>query len=860
MTERPLILFGNPSIAEKAKRYGGAPSLGIPDHNRQVERLVPQFNALQNNINRGGTFFKKFATDTEPEYTLVFETVGDPQNFYTAVKNLKADYPAIEWLMELSDDSTDNSDDFYVRNSNEERDDSKQLTTKLFCVLSDKAALEQMLSLWKNYAQNKNYAFPRGLTGFREVFKHLKDIHKWGVQERIEDTGLLSVWEEELKDSSIDYVKAQIELFYRSDNQKRKKLEAGISQIITNSGGRIITTSVIPEIGYHAILTELSRDYAQKILQRSEVDIILADPIMFIKPSTQAAFVGSFESNQELTQADSFRIVDEPIVALFDGMPQENHSLLRGLLQVDDPDNYGNNYQVNERVHATSMASLILRGQSMHIDHETIRQIYVRPIMKGTTWNGTVYERVPDDILIVDKIHIAIRRLFEETAGRVAPSVKIINLSIGLQYREFYNMVSPLARLLDWLSFKYRILFIVSAGNHSENIITKIEFSEFKKMTDEQKDDFVLKFIRNDLRNRRLLSPAESMNALTIGAMYDDDSQAVTNERTTNISSTTLPALYGSFGSGINNSIKPDIFFAGGRNFVHEDYGQKGVLIWNNPSKAAPGIKSAAPGIFGAGVSTSFSSGTSNSAALITNKAIECYEVLNNVFMTETGNFVPDSYAAVLIKAMLVHGASWGDKMSFFQNTLGLSGNQAKNTIHRYFGYGVPDIERVKKCTKEQITMIGFGEIKQESAYVYSLPIPIEFHEQKYFRRLVLTLAYFSPICPSSVKYREHMVWLTINNGGKLIGSRKEYDHHAVTRGTVQHEIFESDSIQPWDINDAIEIKVNCKTDASNVHPDLLVPYALFATFEMAPECGIDVYQRVVDMVKIKNAVLTRAN
>ena len=181
MTERPLILFGNPSIAEKAKRYGGAPSLGIPDHNRQVERLVPQFNALQNNINRGGTFFKKFATDTEPEYTLVFETVGDPQNFYTAVKNLKADYPAIEWLMELSDDSTDNSDDFYVRNSNEERDDSKQLTTKLFCVLSDKAALEQMLSLWKNYAQNKNYAFPRGLTGFREVFKHLKDIHKWGV-------------------------------------------------------------------------------------------------------------------------------------------------------------------------------------------------------------------------------------------------------------------------------------------------------------------------------------------------------------------------------------------------------------------------------------------------------------------------------------------------------------------------------------------------------------------------------------------------------------------------------------------------------------------------------------------------------
>ena len=118
----------------------------------------------------------------------------------------------------------------------------------------------------------------------------------------------------------------------------------------------------------------------------------------------------------------------------------------------------------------------------------------------------------------------------------------------------------------------------------------------------------------------------------------------------------------------------------------------------------------------------------------------------------------------------------------------------------------------------------------------------------------------FSPIWPSSLKYREHLVWMTIENGRKLIGSRKEYDHHAVTRGTVQHEIYESDSIQPWDTNGAIEIKVNCKADASSARPNLLVPYALFAIFEMAPEYGIDVYQRVVDKVSIKNAVLARSD
>lgn len=221
MAERPLILFGNPSIAEKERRFGGASKYGMPNHKRQVDRLGVQFTALQNNINKGGTFFKSYATNIEPEYTLVFETVGNPQNFFTAVKKLKVEYPSIEWLIELSDDTMENTDDFYAMGSNDKRDDSKQLTTKLFCIMSDKAALSQMMSLWKSFAEDENYVFPHGLTGFREVFKHLKDIHKWGIQERIEDTGLLSAWEEDLKDPDIKYVKAQIELF--SDLMKAKE-------------------------------------------------------------------------------------------------------------------------------------------------------------------------------------------------------------------------------------------------------------------------------------------------------------------------------------------------------------------------------------------------------------------------------------------------------------------------------------------------------------------------------------------------------------------------------------------------------------------------------------------------------------
>ena len=862
MSERPLVLFADPTIADKERRHGGAPRYYIPSHSRQVSRLNPQFNVLQNAINSGNVYFTNYATGVDPEYTLVFETVGDPRDFNKAVNKLKEEYPTVEWLMELSDSNLENSDDFYVMNSSAARDDSKKLTTKLFCIMTNQEALNQIISLWNHYKTDEKYKFPRGMAGFRQLFNTLYDVHKWGIQERLEDTGLLTAWEEDLQDLSLDGVKVQIELFFRSSAHKRQETEDNIKNIVTQAGGNILDRSIIPEIEYHAILATIPRLYAQKIVDKEEVDLVIAEPVMFLKPCVQAMFSNT---NDNFSDADTFaaprNIIEEPIIALFDGAPQANHPLLRGMLSVDDPDELESFYEVRERVHGTSMASLILRGQDMSTIDEEVRKIYVRPIMKPQTWNDRVTEYIPDDFLVVDKIHEAVRRLFEPEAGQVAPSVRIINLSIGLRYREFYNIISPLARLLDWLSYKYRILFIVSAGNHPDEINIGMDFSEFKNLSDEEKDAIIIKFINQDIRNRRLLSPAESMNSLTVGATFSDihDEDPVGNFA--RLCSDNIPAVYGSFGGGINSAIKPDIFFPGGRNFVHEDFVHKGLVSWRQSSTRAPGILAAAPGLTtGAIVNKSFSFGTSDATALITNKAQECYAVLDKIFMDEAGIRVPDSYVAVLIKAMLAHGATWNGWDKLFQDTLNISGKQAKNILHKYLGYGEPDVERVKECTKEQVTLIGYGDITQNKAFIYSIPIPIEFHEKSLRRKLTVTLAYLSPIHPSSIKYREKQVWLTVNNGNSLIGSRTEYDFHAVQRGTLQHEVFENDSIEVWDIDGAIELKVNCRGCASENNPEMLIPYALFATFEMAPDCGIDVYQKIVDKVHVRNPIRTSSN
>lgn len=857
MPERPLILFAQPMLLDKDRQRGGGDKFFKPTYDRQVARVAPKFETLRTALVRGNVRITNTADAIEPEYTLVFETVGDPSGFSTAINTLKKSYPNVEWIMELADHCP-NSDDFYVVDDNDVRNDNKELLTKIFCIVTNQEALSQILSLWNHYSSNPDYEFERGFAGFRHLFETLNDVHQWGIQERLHDTGLLEIWQDELENPVCENVSVQIELFFRSSVAKRTSAERRLRDIVALAGGSVTASSVIPEIGYHALLASIPRQYAQRIIDREEVELVLAEEIMFMKATGQAVYVGLQDAEEEtLTISSPSRIVEEPVVALFDGMPQENHPLLSGLLIVDDPDGIGERYPVNERIHGTSMASLLMRGKNMDRIKEEVRKIYVRPILKSRRdFGGNVEEYFPDEFLMVDKIHECVRRLFEPSAGRVAPSIRVINLSIGISYREYYNLVSPLARLLDWLSYKYRVLFVVSAGNHVDSISLGMDYRAFGELPIEERDKVVARYIADNIRNLRVLSPAESMNALTVGAVFADDNAY--NELPSMVlpQSSQVPAAYSSFGRGINNSIKPDILYDGGRNLVRFDPTGATFAKWRNSVTYGPGIKSAYPGnpLIGS-VMTGYSCGTSNAAALISNQAANCYDILNGIFVSELGESIPQDYAAVLLKAMLAHGASWRTMENAFIETQNLSGNQAKNALHKYLGYGAADIDSVKECAQNQATLIGYGEIKHGQAYEYAVPLPFDFHSQKYHRRLTVTLAYFTPVRSTSIKYRETQVWFNLHDGKDLVGSRAEYDYHAVQRGSLQHEVFSTDKIFVWDESGSVHIKVNCRNDAAPESEEISIPYALFATFEIAPEYEIDVYQRVVDRVRIRETV-----
>ena len=52
MPEYPLLIFPTPGRAERARRYGGGRPPRIPDARIQAERLTPQFQRLQQAMER----------------------------------------------------------------------------------------------------------------------------------------------------------------------------------------------------------------------------------------------------------------------------------------------------------------------------------------------------------------------------------------------------------------------------------------------------------------------------------------------------------------------------------------------------------------------------------------------------------------------------------------------------------------------------------------------------------------------------------------------------------------------------------------------------------------------------------------
>lgn len=838
MPERPLILFPQPEKADRERKPATFPKIVTPSFKKQFLRLQPAFNALNNAFEQKALTVQQSPTGINPEFALVFEIIGTVDDFYTAVKNTEG----LEWIFDSEAEPFGPDEDFYQIDDGSRERSTSSLNGKLYCVMSNQQAISQLLSLWRRYLNGEQNVFKRGFSGLRNVFTHIKNIRKWNACDRIAETYAIEYWRNSLMEGE-DPVKFEIELFFRKDEAKRKNSINIIDREIKALNGRIIKECIISEIFYHGLLVELPRTAIEDLVNNYEdIELSRVDDIMFFRPTCQTEFVSVANSDVYTVEKETNKPTGEAVVAVFDGMPMQNHRLLRDRVIIDDPDNYETGYESKYRIHGTSMVSLVIYGDINKNDVPISTPVYVRPILRPKQGFDKIIESVPDDSLFVDVLHRSVKRMMEGDGEEkaIAPNTKIINLSIGDPVRQLASTMSPAARLLDFLSFKYKILFIISAGNHPEIVdFLDKSFNELKSLNITQRNKVFGYAIKANQRNLKILSPAENLNGLTIGALYDDFTSTIEEtDRFIWAVEKGLPSPISAFGKGYRSVITPDLFYYGGRGFIRGSF--DGKIHWVD---SRSGCLSAAPYDRGEN-GCAFSFGTSDAAAQITHEAAKCYDVLNQVFFDETGANIPVDSIAILLKAMLTHGASWEPIANKLASAMEISPKQ----LCQWLGNGIPNINRVMECTKERITLIGQGALPKGKGDIFKLPLPIDFSSRLIKRRLTVTLSYLSPVVPNKQAYRGVQLWFNIDDGGKrLVPDRQNTEWQAVRKGSLQHEIFTGENPIVWD-NDELIIKVNCKEEADRIK--IPIPYALFVSFEVAEGFDVDLYAAVSEKIR----------
>lgn len=844
MSERPLLLFPEPQIANKDKGRPFPPKqVKKPNIQRQVERFEPVFGELTRAFESKNIIVKQSSIGINPEYALVFEVVGKVDDFYKAIQKING----LEWIFDQSVDNIKPDEDFYTINKDGTSSD-ENLDGRVYCVMSSLAAINDLLSMWRRYSNGEENVFPRGTASLKSVFQLLKNIRLWNAKDRIYETNAMEYWKEELELDGQNEVIFEVELFYRYDERKRYQSISEVSNAIIGLGGSVIKTCFINEIAYLSLLVSLPRKQIEELVNNYDnVSLVNVDGIMFFRPICQSVFASEDSSSPFEEPINISEIESEPIIAIFDGMPMQNHRLLKDYVIVDDPNEIEKSYQVKDRKHGTSMASLVIHGDFNGYSSSLNRKIYIRPIMKSyLDFHGNSIERVPEDIMIVDLIHEAVKRMKEGEHGEnpTAPFVKIINLSIGDEHRQFAQVMSPLARLLDWLSYKYKILFIVSAGNQYTFANEFHEkFSDFKNDSIDDRTTKVFKHISDYKSYYRVLSPAETINSLTIGATYADYCEIDENQRQAYAVKSGLPSPISAIGFGYNKTINPDLYFNGGRKFLVEDV-VKGKMKWLN-NTYSPGCKSASPMSDGVTDGCAFTFGTSDAAAQITHEVGICYETLEHIFSPSNELNLPHDYIAVILKSMLCHSASWGS----VGNELSSYVCESDKKLSRWLGNGIPDVARVQECAKNRVTLIGYGDLSIDEAHLYRLPLPFNFSTEKIMKKLTVTMAYMAPTNSSKQRYRSTKLWFDILGIDKLKLDRQNTDWQMVQKSTLQHEIFSGEKAVVWDENNMLEIKVSCKEDGTKVNEK--IPYSLFVTFEVAEGIDLDVYTSIENAIKI---------
>jgi hypothetical protein len=863
MAERPLLALTRPS--KLVPGPGRSPRERVPgiSAGRQSQRLGPKFDRLSEVLPDPARLaeLRNDPSAIVPERALVFEVKGTLTDFYRALGSI----PGLELLGEEEGEVA--ADDDFAIVDDGQRKTGIAVPVRLYFTIPDAEALRELVRLWNLFKAGQPLGY--GKSQWKNVFEHLSDVRPWGPKDRLTEETIAN-WKERLAAARDEPVRFEVEFWYRDHQVRRETAAHAFQTEALRLGGRPLDWSDIAPIRYHAALVEVPASVIEELVTHPHVGLAKFDDIMLLRPQS---VVGE-PSNDRDTESEALAgpaAAPEPnrvVAALFDGLPLASHSFLAGRLEIDDPDDFASEYGLaEEQRHGTAMASLILHGD-LNEPHPPVKhRLYVRPVMFPQQLGfGPRDELLPLDSLGVDLMWRAFHRMMEGEEANPpgtpavpasAPTVRIVSLSLGDPTRRFAGVMSPWARLLDYLAWRYNLLVLVSAGNVTDAVPLPESdtWNAFETATAEERQAEMLRSILAQRATRRLLSPSEAINPLTIGACHDDNAapSGAAVMAVAPYASAHLPNPSSALGLGFRRGVKPELLFPGGREQVRSNSTHAPIAVKPIGSPVRYfGIKAAAPGQAGQTNFVNLHNGTSVATALAAHNAIRVLESIEDMPTDPAYPVVDDRYHGVILKALLVHAARWDDETTDVLRPLvdpdgSMHHEHVKDELTRLFGYGRPEIERVLDCTMQRATLIGWGTIRDKEIDQYRVPIPAGLEGIRGFRAITVTIAWLTPLNLGHRMYR--MAKLEGGPGGDkkfslgVDNAKVQPSHNAVARGTVFHRRWEGEKAVSFADNGDLLLNVSCKAAAGEMDADVM--YGVAISIEVGQDVAVPVYEEI---------------
>lgn len=807
----------------KRRSGGGGGEPRRFDRAGQAQAHGPVFTQLRDVLNAQNPAMQLRADPNSlaPERLLVFEVTGSVTNFATAVARINGlEFAGEE---ELEGDEYDENPEFYL-------------------LVPQLGALREIVSMWERW-QNTG-ALPRGYAPWRYLFEQLKAVRPWGPSDRVSPLNrdiLRNAVEDEPDDA---LVRTEIELVFRASAAAAATTYDDLLARLIAVGGAMIDHSRRPEFAYDAVLADLPAAEVRRIVDLDPTSLAGLDAIANITPQSVGTPIEAADPLLEaIARPDP--VGRPPIAAVFDAVPVQAHPLLDGRLIVDDPADL-ESLAVGARVHGTAMASLVVHGDLNEGPSPIGRRVYFRPVMYAPGFGN---EQFQSDRLVIDVIVEAVMRI--RAAGD--NEIIVINLSVGDANKPFAGKISTWGRALDYLSYTYGVLFLVSAGNCGDGVpithyTTNADF-EAAPVVDRSKATFRgLDAMKAD---RRLLAPADSVNALTVGAWHKDSPQAPFPHATPfpPYDVADMPNISSRLGPGLRRATKPEALFAGGKQRARLDPVATPPILMSAPMPGRFwGLRVAAPPENGV-ASTHFTMGTSAATAMATHTAHRIFDAIEQAY-PDLVVAMPLVRRAALLKALLVHSASWRDAEAFVRPLIDPEGTMHnehwRREVCRHLGYGFVDPEDAIACAADRATLWATGELGPEKSLTFDVPIPTVIAQNASSRAVRATLAWFTPIRPGHLAYRA--IKLKIDSLGDaaqdvagIDTSMLQPSNSQAESGTIVHRHWRGAKIGS---GQAATIPVQIQREKDRGTPiDDPIPFGLAITLEMpgAPQIYADV-------------------